>query len=109
MINTKVYGFQGEGRTLCQSCAERIYGNSLQMYLAASDIQVLSDQDRKTYASKGLLCDDCLSWIFQTKDIEESWWLVNPVPEEHVRLLAPFAVFLETLQVDVMNMTDGSL
>ena len=104
MINTKVYGIYGEGRILCQSCAERLYGNSLEMYVTAGDLQRFSESDRPTYAGKGLLCDDCSSWIFQPDQTEDPWWLIDPHPEEHLRLLAPFADFLETLQIDVMNL-----
>ena len=43
------------------------------------------------------------SWIFQPEDSEELWWLVNPQPEEHLRLPAPFADFLKTNLIDVMN------
>lgn len=104
MIDTKAYGIYGEGRTLCQGCAERIYGNSLEMYLATRDIQVLSEQDRSSYTSKGLLCDDCFNWIFQPDKVKDPWWLVEPDPEDHIRLLAPFADFLEIHHVDVMNL-----
>jgi hypothetical protein len=104
IIHTKVYGIHGEGRILCQSCAERLYGNSLEMYLAAGDIQRFSESDRPTYARQGLHCDDCSSWIFPPDKTEDSWWLVEPDPEEHLRLLAPFANFLETLQIDAMNL-----
>jgi hypothetical protein len=54
MIPTKVYGIHGEGRILCPSCAERLYGSSLEMYLSAGEIQRFSESDRPTYASKGL-------------------------------------------------------
>jgi hypothetical protein len=104
MDQSKGYGIQGEGRSLCLSCAERIYGNSLDLYVKSSQIQILGDEDRLTYASKGLLCDECLHWIFPSQKTEESWWLVEPDPEEHLRLLSPFADFLETLQVDAMNL-----
>ena len=104
MFNTKVFGFQSKWRSLCLSCAERIYGNSLEMHLNAGDLLIFTDSNRSTYACKGLLCDDCLKWIFQPEDDKDRWWLVDPEPEEHVRLLAPFASFLETLQVDVMNL-----
>jgi hypothetical protein len=56
------------------------------------------------YASKGLLCDDCSSWIFPPDRTADTWWLVDPEPEEHLRLLAPFADYLETLQIDAMNL-----
>jgi hypothetical protein len=104
MIHTKVYGIHGEGRILCRSCAERLYGNSLEMYLSARDIQGFSESDRPTYARQGLLCDDCSSWIFQPDRTEDPWWRLEPGPEEHLRLLAPFANFLETLQIDAMNL-----
>ena len=104
MIKSKVYGIHGEGRILCQSCAERLYGNSLEMYLTAGEIQRFSESDRPTYASKGLLCDDCYSWIFRPDRTENPWWLADPDPEEHLRLLAPFADFLETLKIDTMNL-----
>jgi poly(3-hydroxyalkanoate) synthetase len=110
MDQTKVYGIQGEGRNLCLSCAERIYGNSLEMYMNSGVIQILGDQERPRYASKGLLCDECLNWIFAPEQTEDSWWLVDPDPVEHLRLLAPFADFLETLQVDALdlrNITTG--
>jgi hypothetical protein len=104
MFNTKVFGFRSEGRSLCPSCAERIYGNDLQRYLNAGDFLTFTDNDRRTYAGQGLQCDDCLKWIFQPEDNKDPWWLVDSEPEEHLRLLAPFANFLETLQVDVMNL-----
>ena len=104
MISTKVYGIQGEGWSLCQSCAERVYGNSLEMYLATGALRKYSENDRPTYAGKGLLCDDCSSWIFPPDRTENPWWLVDPDPEEYLRLLAPFADFLETLQIDAMNL-----
>lgn len=113
MIKTKVYGFQGEGRILCPSCADKIFGNSLELYLSAGDIQRISDEDRPTYARKGLLCDDCSNWIFSPDRTEDPWWLGDPDPEEYMRLLAPFANFLETLQIDVLNLrkifTDSSI
>lgn len=104
MINPIGYGIHGEGRVLCQSCAERLYGNSLEMYIAAGDMQWFSESDRPTYAAKGLLCDDCSSWIFPPHRSGELWWLVDPDPEEHLRLLAPFADYLETLQIDALNL-----
>lgn len=109
MINTQIYGFHAEGRTLCLSCAQRIYDDSLEMYLSTAAIQSLNDEDRPTYAHKGLLCDDCYNWIFQPEDIKESWWLVDPEAAEHIRLLAPFADFLESLQVDVMNLRNFTI
>jgi hypothetical protein len=108
MINTQVYGIYSEVRILCLSCAERRYGNSLGMYLSAGEIQILSDQDRMTYSCKGLLCDDCFNWIFQPEKTKDPWWLVEPDLEEHLRLLAPFADFLETLRIDVMNLRNLS-
>jgi hypothetical protein len=104
MINMNVYGIHGEGRILCQSCAKRLYGISLEMYLAAGEIHWFSDNDRPTYAPKGLLCDDCYRWIFRPDRTEDRWWLVDPDPEEHLRLLAPFADFLETLNIDTTNL-----
>jgi hypothetical protein len=104
MDQSKILGIQGEGRTLCLSCAERIYGNSLDMYVNSGDIQLLSESDRPTHAIKGLLCDECLAWIFSPEKAEDSWWLVDPDPAEHLRLLAPFADFLETLQVDAVDL-----
>lgn len=106
MIDTEAYGIFGDGRILCQSCAEKLYGNSLVMYLTAGEIQSFKESDRTTYASKGLLCDDCSKWIFQPENTGDPWWLVDPDPQEHLRLLAPFADFLETLKVDVMNLRD---
>lgn len=104
MISTKVYGIQGEGWSLCQSCAERIYENSLEMYMAYGDLQMLSESDRPIYAEKGLLCDDCSSWIFEPSQSKDPWWKVDPDPEEHLRLLAPFSAFLETLRIDTENL-----
>lgn len=104
MFDTEAYGTYGDGRILCQSCAEKLYGNSLITYLTAGEIQSFKERDRPTYASKGLLCDDCSNWIFQPENAGDPWWLVDPNPEEHLRLLAPFAGFLETLKVDVMNL-----
>lgn len=104
MFKMKVYGFQSAGRSLCLNCAERIYKNGLEKHMNADDSLFFTDSDRPTYACKGLLCDDCLKWIFQPADTQDSWWLVEPEPEEHLRLLAPFADFLETLQIDVMNL-----
>jgi hypothetical protein len=104
MNNTEVYGIHGEGRILCQSCAERIYGISLESYLSAGEIESFSESDRPRYAAKGLLCDDCYNWIFRPDRTVDPWWLVDPDPEEHLRLLAPFADFLETLQIDTMNL-----
>ena len=104
MMDAKVYGIYGEGRTLCLSCAESYYGNSLEMHLDAGEAQAFSDRDRSKYDFKGLLCDDCFHWIFRPDKPKDPWWLVEPSPEEHLRLLAPFADFLETLKVDVMNL-----
>ena len=104
MISTKVFGIHGEGLNLCQSCAERRYGNSLEMYLTAGEIQSIHEENRPEYASKGLLCDDCSSWIFPPERTEDLWWLIDPDPEEHLRLLAPFADFLETFQIDTFNL-----
>ena len=104
MDQSKGYGIQSEGRSLCLSCAERIYGNSLEMYVSSGVIQILSDQERPLYASNGLLCDECLNWIFPPENAEDLWWRVDPDPEEHRRLLAPFANFLETLEIDAMSL-----
>ena len=104
MDRTKVFGIHGEGRTLCLSCAERIYGDSLEMYVSSGVIQILSDEEGPLFAGKGLLCDECLDWIFPPERTEDSWWLVDPDPEEHRRLLAPFANFLETLEIDAMSL-----
>ena len=103
MFNMKVYGFQSEGRSLCVGCAERIYG-SLKKFLNTDDSLIFTDSDRPAYACKGLLCDDCLKWIFLPQDTEDRGWLIDPEPQEQLRLLAPFADFLETLQIDVMNL-----
>lgn len=104
MFNTKVFGFQLEGRSLCPSCGERIYGNNLEMHMDAGDLLFYTESDRPAYADKGLQCDDCPHWIFQPDASKDSWWLVDPGPEEHLRLLAPFADFLETIQIDVKNL-----
>jgi hypothetical protein len=106
MDRTKVYGIHGEGRNLCLSCAEKIYGSSLEMYVDTGELQILSDQERPQYASEGLLCDECLGWIFPPEKAEDRWWLVEPDPEEHRRLLAPFASFLETLEIDAMSLRE---
>jgi len=104
MFNMRIYGFQIEGRSLCVICAEKIYGKSLEMDRDISDVMIFDDSDQPTYAHKGLLCDDCLKWIVLPQDTEDRWWLVDPEPQEQLRLLAPFADFLETLQIDVMNL-----
>lgn len=104
MFKLKVYGVQSKGRSLCLSCAERTYKNGLEKYLNADDSLIFTESDRPTYACKGLLCDDCLKWIFQPEVAQDPWWRVEPEPEEQLRLLAPFADFLETLQIDVMNL-----
>ncbi len=103
-ISGNVNGIHGEGQDLCLTCAEKIYGNSLEMYVSAGEIQLLHDQDRPAYTSRGLLCDECLNWIFSPDKTEDPWWLEDPDPEERIRLLAPFADFLETLQVDASNL-----
>jgi hypothetical protein len=108
MNNPNILGIHGEGRIPCQGCAERLYGNSLEMYLSAGEIHGFSESDRLTYASKGLLCDECFSWIFPPDKIEDPWWSQDPDPEEHLRLLAPFADFLETLNVDTMNLRNNN-
>jgi hypothetical protein len=104
MFKTNVFGFRSEGRNLCPNCAERIYGNVLDRYPNAGDFLTFTDSDRPTYAGQGLQCEDCLKWIFQPEDNKDTWWLVDPEPDEHLRLLAPFADFLATLQVDVVNL-----
>lgn len=103
MFKLKVYGFQSESRSLCLSCAERIYKNNLEEHLNADNSLIFTESDRPAYAQNGLLCDDCLKWIFQPEVPQAPWWLVEPEPEKHLRLLAPFADFLETLQIDVTN------
>ncbi len=108
MINPEVYGFHAEGQILCFSCAQRIYGDRLEMNVITGDIQILREKERAFYASKGLLCDDCSTWIFQPHRTEDSWWLEDPDPEEYLRLLAPFADFLETREIDVTNLRDLS-
>ena len=108
MFHTKVFGFHSEGQILCPSCADRIYGESLELHLSAGNIRTFTDSDRSTYASKGLQCDNCLRWIFQPADSKVPWWLADPEPKEQLRLLAPFADFLETLQIDVMNLRNIS-
>jgi hypothetical protein len=70
----------------------------------AGDLQKFIESDRPMYASKGLLCDECSGWIFKPDCTEDAWWLHEPDPEEHLRLLAPFTDFLETHQVDVLNL-----
>ena len=104
MFHTRVFGFYKEGQILCPICANRMYGESLELHLSAGNILTFTDSDRPTYADKGLRCDNCLRWIFPPADDKNSWWLVDPEPEEQLRLLAPFADFLETLQIDVMNL-----
>jgi hypothetical protein len=103
-MSGNAYGILSEGKDLCLNCAEKIYGNSLEMYVSAGEIQILNEQDRPTYASRGLLCDECLNWIFSPDKTEDPWWLEDPKSEERIRLLAPFADFLETLQVDASNL-----
>jgi hypothetical protein len=104
MDQTKIYGTHGKGQSLCLSCAKRIYGNSLEMYLNTGDIQVLNDNNRPAYTSNELLCDECINRIFLPGKAEDFWWQVVPDQAEHIRLLLPFADFLETLRVDVMNL-----
>ena len=104
MVNTNISGIYAEGQILCRSCAERIYGNSLVMYITVGDFHKIHESVRPMYASKGLLCDDCSNWIFPPDQTEDPWWLVEPDPEEHLRLLAPFADLLETLQIDALNL-----
>jgi hypothetical protein len=86
MINSKVYGIHGKGRILCDRCAERLYGDNLDMYLTDGNIQVFSESDRQKFASKGLLCDECLSWIFQPDRTKNPHGLVDPNPEKQLRL-----------------------
>ena len=40
MDQSKGYGIQSEGRSLCLNCAEMIYGNSLDLYANSGEIQV---------------------------------------------------------------------
>ena len=104
MNEMKIHGITGEGCVLCLTCAERIYGRSLKLYLSAGEVLGISDTDAETYIEEGLICDECFTWIFQPTQIEDPWWLDEPDPEEHLRLLVPFADFLETLQVDTVNL-----
>jgi hypothetical protein len=104
MFNTKILGFQIEGRSLCVICAEKIYGKSLEMHLNDDNIVIFSEGDQASYTSKALRCDECLGWIFEPQGTKDSLWLVDPEPEEYLRLLTPFADFLETLQIDVKNL-----
>jgi hypothetical protein len=104
MDEDKVCGLHGEGRILCGSCAGRIYGTSLEKYVKAGDLQVLGEEDGEPYAAKGLLCDECSQWIFRPDETEEKWWRTEPGVAEHLRLLAPFATFLERLGVDGTNL-----
>ncbi len=104
MDQTNVHGIHGEGQSLCLNCAEKIYGNSLEMYMHSGDIQILIENDRPTYACRGLLCDKCFKWIFSPHKMEDPWWLKDPDPQECIRLLVPFADFLETLRVDARNL-----
>lgn len=106
MEKSQIHGLYGEGRILCLSCAERIYGSSLEKYVLAGDLQMLWDEDRGPYAGSGLMCDECLCWIFKPDVVEMPWWREEPAVEEHLRLLAPFAVCLERLGVDVANMRE---
>ncbi len=103
-MSGNVYGIHSEGKVLCVNCAEKIYGNSLEMYVSAGEIQLLHDQDRPAYTSRGLLCDECLNWIFSPDQPADPWLLDDPDPQEGIRLLAPFADFLGTIQVDVTNL-----
>ena len=108
MEKTQVYGLYGEGHILCPECAGRIYGTSLEEYVRAGDLQTFGESDRRTYAGSGLLCDECLRWIFKPDAAETPWWREEPSAEEHLRLLAPFAVCLERVGVDVSNLREVS-
>jgi hypothetical protein len=108
MEKTQVYGLYGEGRILCLSCARRIYGTSQEKYMRTGDLQVLCEEDRGPYAGNGLLCDECLRWIFQPDGVEMPWWQDEPTVEEHLRLLAPFTSCLEKLGVDVSNLREAA-
>ena len=104
MNETKIHGIMGEGRALCLTCAERVYGSSLKLYLSSGEILGIRDTDAETYTEEGLICEECFAWIFQPAQTKNSWWVNEPDPEEHLRLLLPFADFLETLQVDAVNL-----
>jgi hypothetical protein len=104
MNEMKIYGIIGEGRVLCRTCAEKVYGRSLKLYLTSAEILGISNTEVETYAENGLICDECFAWIFQPTQPEDPWWLDEPDPEDHLRLLVPFADFLETLQVDAVNL-----
>lgn len=107
MDETQVYGLHGEGHILCPSCAERIYGTSLVKYVRAGDLQLFNEADRQPFAGNGLLCDECLSWIFKPDAVETPWWREEPEIEEHLRLLAPFTGCLERLGIDVSNLREA--
>jgi hypothetical protein len=104
MNEMKIHGISGEGRVLCLTCAERVYGNSLKRYLSSEEILGIRDTAAETYTEDGLICDECFAWIFQPANTEDPWWENEPDPEEHLRLLLPFADFLETLQIDAVNL-----
>lgn len=108
MDKNQIYGLHGEGRILCPSCAGRIYGTGMEKYVLAGDLQTLLAEDRLPYAGSGLLCDECLSWVFQPDQVETPWWRDEPTHEEYLRLLAPFAGCLERLGVDVSNLREAA-
>ena len=107
MNETQIYGLHGEGHILCPNCASRIYGASLEKYVHAGDLLTFAASDREPFASSGLLCDECLSWIFKPDTVDMPWWREEPEGEEHLRLLAPFTSFLEGLRVDVSNLREA--
>ncbi len=104
MNEKKIHGISGEGRVLCLICAERVYGSSLELYLSSEEILGICEIDAETYEEHGLICEECFAWIFQPVHTENPWWKNEPDPDEHLRLLSPFADFLNTLQVDSLNL-----
>jgi hypothetical protein len=104
MIGENIYGFHAEGRFLCQDCAHRIFGTSLELYLESGEVQAFYEEDSQAFASKGLLCDECFRWIFQPEVEEHPWWREDPDPAVHAEWLAPFADFMEMLEIDVTNL-----
>ncbi len=109
MNERNICGIRGEGQVLCLTCAERLYGNSLGLYLSSEEILGIRDTDAETYPEHGLICEECFTWIFRPVRTEDPWWVDEPDPEDHHRLLLPFADFLETLQIDVLNLRQVSL
>lgn len=101
----QVYGVYGEGRILCRHCAEGVYGASLEKSVRGGDLQILREEDRRTYGSRGLACDTCCHWIFPPD--EANWWEEEPAAAEQLRLLEPFACYLEPLGVDVANLREA--